>query len=840
MKHLLHDICAWIIAIIATTALNATTAQAKVITFTGTTPITQDNVTISYTSNPGSRSGGICNLYGRTFGTMTITSAFGKIAKVDITCAPYDTKTPTADAARTIIVWDTTDRDGGTTNITLAGTTATWTGTPVKTIEFGSTGDIDVLTVDVTIEDADAPVTYMAFERINPPQGVISAKNGLMHFDIYMKDNFATTYSTFWGHPVPQGTTMTDDHGRTYPIATFSTFAGSNQLNIELASRITTPGIYTLTIPEAYNSSQSGTAPKMQFTWIVEPTKTFDLESNLVTPQDYPPLKALESFTIAPPADITFATVQHDITLTRQGQWNTAIADFDYTTIDVTADIVDGNVVITFPTPYVEPGNSRFYLPAGVITSTTGLTNEIFGASFTLDPYEYFEAVADIKPWATYEAPLQTFNITVPANINVRNVGKTIQVDGTEIPLSTHTIDYFAHTVTINLQTPIPLGKHVIYIPQGFLKATDNIISSAIELYGVEVIGLDADFPHTATTPATWATLNTATLPHTPITITFLRDIATINPDLITLYMPGGAQTITQLNTQIPEAVTISTQGPNLTIQLSQQLATSPYLDTTGQIYIQLQRGAITSTQGALNTENLWAIGYNYEYITTITIPATGWTTIATTTTLEIPENCTAYYVSNITDQYAIISTLATQGQTINAYVPLLLRGTPNTTIHCSPGNPSYIYSIPWNKTNFLAGNYEDGTPATYYATEVATDVIKWDYNRDTPMGPNHLYQLDTDTPEGNTPTFSIQPGTAGDNVTIPQGQAYLIVPEYYTHNTAPKQLLYDDDPLATNINHNTQHNTTTTTIYNLNGQPTHHHNTHSIYIKNHTKHTNP
>lgn len=854
MKIYLRKSFACLLTLIAMLTLS-TAADAKVITFSESTPLSQGNVTVTIGAYPGSRSHGICNIYGTTNATMSIVSAFDNITKVEFTCAPYNTPTPTAEAAASIIVWDTTDKGnaGGTTCITTSGGTVTWEGTPTKTLEFGSTDDVDVITLTVTTAEG-GNVTYMQYSRVTPAEGNISAKNGLRHFDIFMKDDFAATYSTFWGHPVPAGTTMTDAAGRTYPISTFSSFSGSNQLNVELAQTINTPGTYTLTIPEGFNSGRTGITPKMQFTWTIEPTSTFDVESSLIDPQDYPALKALDHFSLAAPEGLTFAAVRPRIILQRQGRWNSAKDDFDYTPIEVTAAIKEGKVVFTFPTPYVEQGNVRFNVPAGVITTTSGLTNEPFGASFTLDPYEYFAATSSLQPWTTYEAPLLNFTITVPRGVTIASVGNAIEVDGRSTPVLQATYDNTTHVVDVILQDELAPGIHIIYIPQGFITSADNAINREIELYGVKVLGTTSDFPYTSTTPAIWSSLTNASLAETPITITFLRDLASVEPARISIQAPGATKTIAEFNAETPGAVTLTISGKNLNLQFSPEFLNTPPFANSGQIYIQLQKGAVTTLKGAQNEENLWGIGFDYEHIGTIATGPTGWTTLAPTSTVVIPEGYTAYYVSAITDDNVILTPLAQAGQTVNAYVPFILHGTPNTIIYCSAGDPWGAINVPWGVTNFLAGNYEDGTPHTYQAYDIAYDPAYWDYNRDTMMGPNSLYALTAlddapaaaralaDEAPAATPVFALQPGTLGRSVTIPQGQAYLIVPEHYTTVPTPKTLLIDDGSISTHI-HAIPVTTTPANpaghalpIYNLHGQPANPHTT-GVHITGGRKH---
>lgn len=795
MKKFLSTSHTWI-AMLVTLFMLSISADAKIFTFTASTPLSQSNVTLTFTASPSAVSGGICNIYGNTWGTMTLTCSSGKMTKVEITCAPYEKSYATAEAAATVTVWDDVDtgEEGGTTNMTYTRQAAVWEGNPATSLKFGSSGDVEVLSVTVTTEDVGA-TTFMEYVRINPAEGTVSAKNGLRHFDIFMQDNFSTTYSTFWGHPIPAGAAMTDAKGRKYPISTFSTMAGSNQINVELAERIATPGTYTLTIPAGFNSGATGANPAMQFTWTVEPTTTFDIESSLVTPQDYPALKRLDSFSVDAPEGEVFISVQSSVTLLRQGRWDSAAGDFTYTPVAARATIVDGQVIFTLATPYVEYGTVRFIVPAGVITAASGLKNETFGASFTIDPYDYFTATPSIQGWTSYEAPFTAFSLTVPSNVVITAVGDAIEIDGMMTPLAAVTYDNTAHTVDITLAEPLAPGQHIISIPRGFVKASQFTVNDEIELYGVKILSADSDFPYIATTPEAWTIVSNATLAETPIVITFLRELRSADATKVAFKTVAGTMTVAEINALTPDAVTLATSGRDLTIRFTTAALANDIFRTSGQITIQLHKGAVTSTAGGVNDETLWNIGYIYDYRTAFTMSAAEWCPMAIPTTMEIPAGYSAYFVSAVSDESVTLSVLARAGETVNAYVPFILHGPAGTT-YCSNGDVWDTRGVPSGSTNFLAGNYDEGTPHTYYAAAIATDVNKWDYNRDTPMGDCRLYRFTTAV-EGMSIAFAAEDDVQGFALDVPQGEAFLIIPEYYTRNLEPKRIVVDDPTLT-------------------------------------------
>lgn len=601
-------------------------------------------------------------------------------------------------------------------------------------------------------------------------------------------------------------------------------FAGDKKSVTFKINKIVENGDYTIVLPKKFVTTEDGkVSSELNLTYtLTYPYFSIDSRSG-VTPSGYETIKSLPSFTVSAPNSVTFEKVQNPTTLRLRGEYDNGLGDYAYTDVPATVALVDGKAVFTFTTPYTDKASLYFKVPAGVITDTEGKTSEEFTASFNVDPYEYFTATTSLMSWTACEGPLTEIVLSVPEDVEVATADGDIKVDGNSWMISDTEIDNTNHTVTIYLDDEIEAGQHSIVIPQGYLKVSDFVVSREIELYGVKVLGADDPFPYTAATPSTWSNITNQSLAEAPIVITFARELASVDATKVSIQTSDWTtKTVAEFNVEMPEAITLTTDGKDLKVQFSDEFLASDYFSSNGYLYVKLAVGALTATNGSVNEENQTGIAFNFSVLKCFTMSAAEWCTYSSNDYMVVPEGYTAYYVSGFEGESVVLSKVGDVGKTIYKGNGYIING-PAGNVYYETGN--YWDAVSPNG-NFLVANYEE--PTTYYAANYENT---WDVYSDCSMGACKLYQLSYDN-NGENLGFYTQTGTNGASIDVPKGKAFLVVPDRYTAAGSIKRFVLEDGTVVTGLTA-VEVPMEKDAIYNLQGQRVNATEKGGVYVKN-------
>lgn len=233
-------------------------ATAIEMPLTGNTNGIQDGVTYNFTSR--SWYGGSTNIYGNgdrsaSYGTIFLDCYDKEIVKVELTCAISGWSASTSNEAAAMTVVETENLQG---TMSTNGSVAVWEGS-AHNLTFSSTDDIDVVKVvvyvkggAVVVKDCSIDVDHFA-DNCKPGELQSISK----WITLYMQANTATTSWTGSSN-CPEGVTFTTEAGEEIPIDQFNYWAGSDQIGVNLYEEITTPGTYTLHIPEGLVAFEGG------------------------------------------------------------------------------------------------------------------------------------------------------------------------------------------------------------------------------------------------------------------------------------------------------------------------------------------------------------------------------------------------------------------------------------------------------------------------------------------------------------------------------------------------------------------------------------------------------
>ena len=205
-----------------------------------------------------------------TWGTVNLTSPAKNIVKVELTCRTNSWSGVGSAAAAAATVCETEDLGG---SFTTNGAVAIWQGSAHK-LTFSSTDDIDVYKMVVYLEEGEVVkectvgVDHYA-DNCKPGKHEGSLSK---YITLYMQENTATTSWT-GSDNCPAEVTLTNEAGQKLPISQFNYWQNSDQIGVVLKDEITTPGVYTLHIPEGLVPFASGKFNKeINTVWtIVEP-----------------------------------------------------------------------------------------------------------------------------------------------------------------------------------------------------------------------------------------------------------------------------------------------------------------------------------------------------------------------------------------------------------------------------------------------------------------------------------------------------------------------------------------------------------------------------------------
>ncbi|MDO4212079.1 MAG: hypothetical protein Q4D23_10315 [Bacteroidales bacterium] len=251
----------------------------------GATNGVQGGVSFNFVSR--SWDGGSTNLYGNggrnaSYGIATFDCFDKNIVKVEFTCAlnGWGASATPADAAMTVVE---TENLGG--SFTTNGAVAIWKGS-AHSLTFSSTDDIDVTKIVVYLEEGGTIVKECTVGVDHYADNCKPGKHesSLTRYITLYMESLATMGTWTGSDNCPEEVTLTNEAGQQFPISQFNTWIGSDQLGIVFREEITTPGTYTLHIPEGLVAFQDNKWNKeINVVWNVvapdnRPTKdvTFD------------------------------------------------------------------------------------------------------------------------------------------------------------------------------------------------------------------------------------------------------------------------------------------------------------------------------------------------------------------------------------------------------------------------------------------------------------------------------------------------------------------------------------------------------------------------------------
>ena len=306
----------------------------------------------------------------------------------------------------------TTKGDAGTVyeynhngSMTTSGNVAVWEGSAHE-LGFTSSADVYITKIVVYTESAgaivkDCSIDVDHFADNCKPGKVESISKWIT---LYMQAN---TLATGWtgGHNCPEGVTFTTEAGEEIPVDQFNYWAGSNQIGVNLYEEITTPGVYTLHIPEGLVAFEGGKFNKeINATWTIvapdlRPTEdvTFDYANEGIVAEKegvkfsttgtyneankYLRGRNEETMTFTAPEGCTIKR----IVLRQEGDFNGSpagytanageVASYDNLTLTWTGD--DATVVLTH-------GGATCYFTSAVVT----IAGDNLGEEPVVDPNE--------------------------------------------------------------------------------------------------------------------------------------------------------------------------------------------------------------------------------------------------------------------------------------------------------------------------------------------------------------------------------------------------------------------------------------------------------------------
>lgn len=264
MKRFIQNSCSWLAMLFTCVAFAiSSSASAQDVTFNlgnqGSSSVTKHGVTLNFSNY--FQGANVWSTHNETY-SLAINSE-EEIEKIEFEGMEYGNSS--LEEANGLGAF-TFDRYG----------TSTWTGS-AKTLKFWGTTDATdyyIYALRIWIKGGTGteptPEGNMEVSSISPAEGEVSTDNGLHYFTIYFEENFANNLSCHNGDPIPEGITFTSDQGQNFPLDAkgFTTWAGSNQMNISIAQGIYEPGTYTLHVPAGVNFGESGRPnPELNLTW---------------------------------------------------------------------------------------------------------------------------------------------------------------------------------------------------------------------------------------------------------------------------------------------------------------------------------------------------------------------------------------------------------------------------------------------------------------------------------------------------------------------------------------------------------------------------------------------
>lgn len=173
------------------------------------------------------------------------------------------------------------DCDDPDNTITSDAQNVEWTGS-AKSITFTATYDFHLSSIKVWVEEAEVEPVDCSVDYTSTGFQTGNVESIASNLSIQLAEKPSVTHSYYNGATdIPDGVVLTDSEGNVQTITQFNYWDFSNEVAIVLSNSITTPGDYTLTIPEGVIPCVGNKANKeLTFTWhVLTPAPAFPLQT---------------------------------------------------------------------------------------------------------------------------------------------------------------------------------------------------------------------------------------------------------------------------------------------------------------------------------------------------------------------------------------------------------------------------------------------------------------------------------------------------------------------------------------------------------------------------------
>lgn len=262
-----------------------------------------------------------------------------------------------------------------------------------------------------------------------------------------------------------------------------------NSVVFTLAAAITTPGTYTLTIPDEfiwnsqYNESAEDNGVSQGATYTPATTLTFTVIGPIapisITPADQSEVESFTSATITFEEDVTYDELIEVTIAQRNGLY--------YQKANVNVD--GATVTVSAPEEITEAGTYAISVPAGAFSTTDGRTNEAFTTMFTITepagPADTFVYTSVVPADGSEVAELSSITVTYPQWVcDYINETPFNVVDAESNVVTTASLTYNDNweDVVIVLEEPITAeGTYTITVPAGYIYSNEGYDPSAAD-----------------------------------------------------------------------------------------------------------------------------------------------------------------------------------------------------------------------------------------------------------------------------------------------------------------------------------------------------------------------
>lgn len=342
-----------------------------------------------------------------------------------------------------------------------------------------SPSEHDATVKSITVYVNGLPPTYATVKSVLPAPGDVQIGGscyGLSDIMITMDGVWDNSVYNTASQPLPDGITLVGPDGPVTiaPDYGFQMWYLTDYFTIRTEPYyLTTPGTYTLTIPEGINTINGNPNPAMEYTWNVLAKNEFAFDYYDTCPIDEGEVcdhwhwsKQLDGFTIKVPEGMAFADLPSTVTI------EVAVGDDDYAPVTCGVAYADGVLTFTFPEAYTEKATVWVKVPYHTFTSTTGATNESFYCSFIVDPtnYFYFGLYSD----QVRMAPVSSLELYIPDGLEVAKVADTFLVNYEPVGITSYSQN--GNILTLNFsEDALPLNTDLTFgFDLGFVVCTDG------------------------------------------------------------------------------------------------------------------------------------------------------------------------------------------------------------------------------------------------------------------------------------------------------------------------------------------------------------------------------